>query len=862
MSKKQTTTAPSLSESTKRTIYIAVIIAVAAIIIAISLALILQPGTTPVTPDEIADKDGGVTPSSSSTTVKNGTFEGWTIKQDNETFPLLANKWWNAFTRNTDSSNGSTTSTTRLSQVISSDSSEKDVDQFRTNGSAVYGIIDTADTKDSPWSKVTTDLKELGITLSSNPGAREGSEDSNIYMIAANKATSVAILSQRISVTSGSYVKIGMYINTTMLKGEANIVLQEGKYYSSSVSVKTDDTGMYVTETLTPDTDTNNAWKYIEFYLFNKSGSTKYTNVSINMGSVYANDTTGSGFLFVDDITYETVSSNDYRLHHEDIKAKVFDSEDKDTTATSVAMTGLDGSSLTAMSASDYLNEAAAKYNNEVYSPYFGDEQIYKVSANGTSKNVVGMRVDKVIDLVKSNTYGADCAHISFALRMSAEQRNTTAKVVVEKLDASGNPLTEPEYATTFTAESVEDISAADANCGWKLYHIYLKPSDYPGITDKVRITLYIGSEKEVEDVAHAFKGTLYATNVLFEMVTQQTYSNGDNESDSVVKKASMSTVVSNVEITNGSFSSWDKVNNQPSGWTPVFGGSNDIFKDGKGNKLSGDKIAHTAVEGSGVVQNTTDAPATDDDVKNILQVSANGTSFGYMSSSMSLSANQVYLISVLAKVSGSAKPSIHLVDTTAGSERADKVIASITATADSSKVIDDIKFAENGKEGDGWTRYYFVIVTGAKSRTVRLVLMNGDILGETDGTDTVCYDIASKKTIGSYSLAQEKDTDTEKTVTFTATSGYTAFDELLKDDNFKANKLTNVKTVHPTDAEWTEMKKIEKTDDTTDDDNKTPDTTVKSEVDLGLLFSVLSSVLLVAALAVVVVVRIFKKRA
>ena len=292
MSKKQTTTAPSLSESTKRTIYIAVIIAVAAIIIAVSLALILKPGTTPTTPDEIADKDGGVTPASSSTTVKNGTFEGWTIKQDNQTFPLLANKWWNAFTRNTDSSNGSTTSTTRLSQVISSDSSEKDVNKFRSNDNAVYGIIDTADSKDSPWSKVSSDLKKLGIELVSNPGTHEGSEDSNIYMIAANKATSVAILSQRISVTSGSYVKIGMYVNTTMLKGTGRIVLQEGKYYSSSISVKTDDTGLYVSEELTPNTDTENAWQYVEFYIFNKSGATKYANVSINMGNVYADDVT------------------------------------------------------------------------------------------------------------------------------------------------------------------------------------------------------------------------------------------------------------------------------------------------------------------------------------------------------------------------------------------------------------------------------------------------------------------------------------------------------------------------------------------------------------------------------------------
>lgn len=858
MSKKQTTTAPALSESTKRTIYIAVIIAVAAIIIAVSLALILQPSTTPTTPDEIADKNGGVTPSSSSTTVKNGTFEGWTIKQDNNTFPLLANKWWNAFTR----SDESTTSNTKLSQVIASDSSEKDVDKYRSNDDAVYGIINTADDDDNAWSTVTKDLSELGITLSTNPGARPDSEDSNIYMIAAKKATSVAILSQRISVTSGSYVKISMYVNTTMLEGSARIVLQSGNYYSSTITVKTNEEGMYVSEALSKNTDANNPWQYVEFYVFNKSGSTKYTNVSINLGDVYSADVTASGFLFVDDVKYETVSSNDYRLHHEEITAKVFDSEDKDTTAEYLTMTDLNGSALTSISASDYLNTNAAKYEGETYSPYFGDEKIYTVKTNGGTAPV-GMRVNKVIDLVKSNSYGADCAHISFALRMDGAV-NTKAKVVVEKLDDDGNPVDPADYATTFTAETIEDISAADANCGWKLYHIYLKPSDYPGVTDKVRITLYIGSEKEAE-AGYEFNGELYVTDVLFEMVTSATYSNGDNESDSVVKKVAMSTVTSGTSITNGSFSSWDKVNNQPSGWTPVFGGSNDIFKDGKGNTLSGDKISQAAVSGSGVVQNIGN-PDTDDEVKNVLKVTANGTAFGYMSSSLSLSANQVTLISVLAKVEGSAKPSIHLVDTSAGTERKDMVIASITDNADSTKVIDATEhFAESGNEGSGWTRYFFVVVTGSKSRTVRLVLMNGDILGTTltTGESTVYYDVAMKTTIGSYSLAQEKDEDTEKTVTYTTTDGYTAFDELLKVENFADNKLTNVKMVQPTDEEWTEMKKIEKTDDSdnSNDDNK-DNTTTTSEVDLGLLFSIVSSVLLVAALAVVVVVRIFKKRA
>ena len=65
------------------------------------------------------------------------------------------------------------------------------------------------------------------------------------------------------------------------------------------------------------------------------------------------------------------------------------------------------------------------------------------------------------------------------------------------------------------------------------------------------------------------------------------------------------------------------------------------------------------------------------------------------------------------------------------------------------------------------------------------------------------------------------------------------------------------VTVVEPTDEEWTEMKTIPEESKT--EEPTTPAT--KRDVDLGLLFSILSSVILVAALAVVIVIRVFKKR-
>mgnify|MGYP001036118935 FL=1 len=232
----------------------------------------------------------------------------------------------------------------------------------------------------------------------------------------------------------------------------------------------------------------------------------------------------------------------------------------------------------------------------------------------------------------------------------------------------------------------------------------------------------------------------------------------------------------------------------------------------------------------------------------------------------MSLSAGKVYVISVLAKTEAGSKPYIYLIDNAAGTERKDKVIASIEDNA-GSKVIDGGKyFCESINEGEGWTRYYFVVVTGSTTRNVKLALMSGGILGDKPQTGTVYYDIAMKTEIGGYTATQENEDDEVKTVTYTANDGYTAFDEMKKAEDigadFSANTLTNVKVVEPTADEWKEITKVEKKDDNKDDDNKDTDNkTTTSDVDLGLLFSVLSSVLLVAALAVVVVVRIFKKK-
>lgn len=854
MSKNQVTPTQANPNAKTRTIIIAIILVIALVAASVTAGIMLNQTTKPET--EIADSDN-ISPTD---TIKNGTFEAWTIKKNDQTYPRLANKWWNAYTRKSTS----TDKTTYFDEIISYSSKDYDsINQFRTNGSAVYGIIDT-ETKDDIWDTVKKDVAKLDITLETNPGARPGSDDTKIYMIAANEATSVALLSNMFSVSSGSYVEVSMWINAANLKGSAKVLVQANQ--STSITAEK----LYVSEEIT--SATYGEWKQVKFYLFNQSGSTEYFKVSLVLGDIYTKDgATGSGMLFVDDVKYTAVSSNEYRLNHGNEKySKVFPATES-ASGTAVDVLGFRGETsetVTPITSEAYLaTEAAKGSDGKVYSPFLEEDnhQIYSISNNGATDPVF-LRLNKTIDLQKRTDYTPDCVHVSFSLRMFAQSANTKANIVVESLDKDGTTWNKIDSASV-TVDSV-DITEASANCGWKLYHLYFKPSDY-GTPDKVRISVYIGSQKGASSPEYAYNGTLYVTDVNYEEITAGAYDSSSTSSDSVVKKVAMTTDVYNGKVTNGSFSEMDKMYGQPSNWTPVFGGSNDIFKDGKGNTIKdAAKTSWNAVNGSGVIANTNDASKYDDGVKNILKVSTTDTSFGYLSSSMSLSANKTYVISALVKTEAGSKPYIYLVDNDAGETRESKVIASITDVA-GDKAIDGIKyFADyedeklDGNGNDVWTRYYFVVVTGSKTRNVRLALMSGDILGNSTTTNTVYYDSVMKEEIGGYTLEQKKDTDEVKTVTYTANPGYTAYDKMTEENaELATNGLTNVKVVAPTEEEWAEMTKIEKKDDDNDKEEK-PTPNVKVETNWGLFFSILSSIILVAALAVVLVVRVFRKRA
>ncbi len=202
------------------------------------------------------------------------------------------------------------------------------------------------------------------------------------------------------------------------------------------------------------------------------------------------------------------------------------------------------------------------------------------------------------------------------------------------------------------------------------------------------------------------------------------------------------------------------------------------------------------------------------------------------------------------------------------------KVESVYTTAVDGSVFNQADEIYQDGSGNQIWTRYYIIYVAGNTDETVRLALFNGSIDGRVTTTNTtVYYDKVTMQTLGSYALTEDEDNKDQYKVDFTAGKSFTAFNECETVDDL-INKLNGSKVeddkeecinkelvvVEPSAEEWEEMRKVPE-EDTDDEDDKDDTTDTKRDVNLALLFSILSSVLLVAVLLIVIIIRIYKKK-
>ncbi len=839
------------SQKTKKAIIIAVICVVVAIVIAVSLVIALWQ-----TPDKtVADLDNE-TAGTSSLTIKNGNFEY--VNEDATLFPKTAQSW-NRYTYKPKSgtSQGYTT--------------------IGTNEKTVMGIVDTSE---EGWTSVQSDLAKQGIESGAvaNPGKPDAdSADDNVYMIYNKTDTTSSIYSQSFSVASASSVKVTMYLNAVDVTDEGAFVML--KYNSSSALEKstsgTQNWYAYrfgITETKNEAGE--NGWQKFEFYIFNQTAGSKTVYCNIGLGNVYNGDT-AQGKLFIDEITYETVTANDYRLQYDNIN-NPDDTTcyviEKDVTDNTVAASEFNKSDATpagnynkTLNTESYIGSDYSKIDGTSYSPFvvYQSEEIQNDPMKAP-QNIVELKNDATVrkevsavsaEIQVNAPLTGIQLHISLWVRVITDG-NKLPVANLYLMDADGETL------SSFTSVAAVDDIAKDTNNGWMQYHFYVKPSQENTFV-KLLVTLGNKGGYEANATADAVpNGTVLVTEPLVEQLTQSEYAAAS--SGTYVKKVELGSSSSSSSVTNDSFSSiaTNSPNNgnglyNPSGWTPVFANQNDIYLDGR-DYTDGEYTDPVTVPQkpgsviSGVMLASSNAPTPDDKAQAVLQITnVDDTSFGYLSSNITLAAKSVTVISVLAMGDGAAVPYVYLLE----NAEEDAINLSFTKIA-AAKAEDSVfnMFDPNGN-GQGWTRYYFVIATGDNARTVRLALFNGAIdasvkEGVSTGTQTgtVYFDQITQTVIGTYTRDEEGSKEADD-MTYTATAGYEELDK-LELDGFDNVSLLDLRLI--------DVNPVPEDDDGDDDTTTTP---TESNVDAGLLVSIISSALLVGALLIVVVVKAFKKK-
>ena len=863
-----------MSDKRKLIIIITAIILAAVIAVSVTLIVLLQPKT--VTPD---NNDPSNNPSSN-LPVKNGDFG--IVGSEVTTFPKTASNW------------------TRYGAPEGENSTTfKQLDDFEK---AVMGIVDTADDQ---WNQVVEQVKaELTASKAdlskydfTNPhqhnflGQNDKHTNSNVYMIAAVNPTAAAIISDSVSVSATTSVKITIRYNASQLTDGATVMVQK---HESTPNAKEENRYAYQYNITKQDDE----WHEIELYVFNRKTSTQYVRVSVGLGNVYTGET-ASGILYIDDIKYETVTADDYRQYadeadEKDTTYKIIEKEEETTVPQNSGFLGLKDYNTEGTTAkpADYTT-SEAYLADATHSPFTKKDDfiqaegedavsfaIYKLANDGNIRTPLALELADTLKLeLKDNYSDQDYQHVSFWVRTVEKDGNALAyaNVLVQRKNTDGEweNLSSGDFMVT-TEQNIE----TDTNNGWSKYDIYLKPS--PTLTE-VRIVFSLGNVKGYNNNNNndiVPNGELYVTTPYFETISISAYNSASSSTAS--KKFDLAGSTAETSVTNGSFSSVSANTKQPTGWTPVFAGDNAIYRDGQGNKPLIDlDDPKAAVAGSGVVDWRTELGADsgfkDDDEGRILKLVSNvKSSYGYVSGDITASAHTAYVFSVLAKAD--TTPYFYLLQS--GVDRDKAILASVESRYsdenDPTKNVKDSFFCMNASSnyGDGWVRYYIVYVTGDKDVTVKLALFNGSLTDETNAAEagtTVYYDKVTMQTLGSYSMVKdEENEDADKYVVKFAVDSNFADTEIAEFTDVKT-LLDKAKEVlvnnaassieEPEQPEWDEMMKIPDPTDEPDEPNEPDTPTEKRDVNLALLFSILSSVLLVAALAVVLVLKIYRNK-
>ena len=542
---------------------------------------------------------------------------------------------------------------------------------------------------------------------------------------------------------------------------------------------------------------------------------------------------------------------------------------------------------------------------------------VYRLTYDGTNPaGPIGLRLDasslnkdsgKNINTI-SSLWQKDHHHISFWVRADRQDNEASLiNIYVQTFNKSATSdadkwedIKDGSWTLIKTSQDID----TDSTCGWVKYDVYIRPS---AVEQEVSVLVTFGNKDSYTqteiDNGLVPSGNMYVTSPAYEKISLSNYNSAS--SGSYAKKLDLiGTSASSAGVTNGSFSSLNNTQRQPASWTGAFAGDSMLYRDGRGNQTpDGINRLYTDVEGSGVERGfaqgvalkadqvpTDKNPGLDDQQGNVLHIQNNvATSFGYYSADITLDARSVIVLSVYVKADGTAKPHFYLMSTDTSLAREDRIMAEGKTMADNERALGQ-GFASSQLD-NGWTRQYIVVVTGNTSKTARMLLFNGSIDGTELSQGSVYFDIAEKTVIGTYATAENTEVeDADKYIvnwTMNEEEFYCTNDQEQRElrdleltdlltaqqiqalsdagaytleDETPADGALSSLTVVDVDADaWAEMLKIPEPTDNETNEEETP--TETEPVDLGLLFSVISSVALVAALLVVIVIKLFRNR-
>lgn len=461
---------------------------------------------------------------------------------------------------------------------------------------------------------------------------------------------------------------------------------------------------------------TEGSWELYSFYVEGSKNNSQTLYFEMGLGQTEFAENPSMGTAFFGEISCEKISKGAFLNNNADEKTSneegfyighTFDSSDAEE-SDQILTKNEEFGNVSLMTYAEYKEQFE-------FLPFSDDE-------NGTITKVTNASDTKAGVTYSSFTVNPPSINKSYRLsvwiRTENVAKNTGAYIYLFDNTNSASVTKTTYFEKINTNEDIEN----DTFNGWTEYQFYIRPSNSQAI--ELTLEIYLGMKNYAAGSVIP-SGTLYIAELALFEIEQSDFTS--TSSGSTIKTVDLDqTFDTNNLISNPSFNI--PLNNsgletvvRPANWTLYVSGNTAIGGNGTlaPNPVDGIQTGLLFKNNSSLLEelglNENDFPLKDDDARSVLMINNKiATSSGVQSASISLSANNFYKISVLAKGIGDAVPHVYLTD-------GRNVLAGYDGAVEGA-----VYTAENEDEGNGYVRYYIYVAVGNQAKTVYLELWLG----------------------------------------------------------------------------------------------------------------------------------------